>query len=240
MGLTRGGAISALFPISPAAVRRYGKLFERWTKMAQFFSIHPENPQPRLIRQAAQIVRQGGVIVYPTDSCYALGCHLGDKTAVERIRTIRQVGPRHHLSLVCRDLAEIAVYAQVNNAQFRLLKAVTPGSYTFILEATREVPKRLQHPSRKTIGLRVPDHKVVQALLAELGEPLLSSTLLLPGHDVPLNDAREIRRLLEHQVELVLDGGSCGIQPTTVVNLTGQEPAIVRTGKGSIAPFQPR
>ena len=205
--------------------------------MAQFFSIHPENPQPRLIRQAADIVRNGGVIVYPTDSCYALGCRLGDKTAVERMRAMRQVGPRHHFALVCRDLAEIAIYARVDNRQFRLLKATTPGSYTFILQATREVPKRLLHPSRKTIGLRVPDHKVVQALLAELGEPLLSSTLLLPGDDEPLNDPLEIRRRLEHQVDLVLNGGSCGIEPTTVVNLTGEAPVITRTGKGSVAPF---
>ena len=205
--------------------------------MAQFFTIHPDNPQPRLIRQAAEIVRGGGVIVYPTDSCYALGCHLGDKAAVERIRAIRQIDARHHFALVCRDLAEIAVYAKVNNRQFRLLKATTPGSYAFILQATREVPKRLQHPSRKTIGLRVPDHKVVRALLDELGEPLLSSTLLLPGDEVPLNDMQEIRERLEHQVDLILDGGWCGIEPTTVVNLTGDAPVITRVGKGSIAPF---
>ena len=205
--------------------------------MAQFFSIHPDNPQPRLIRQAAEIVRDGGVIVYPTDSCYALGCHLGDKTAVERMRAIRQVGPGHHFALVCRDLAEIGVYARVDNQQFRLLKATTPGSYTFILQATREVPRRLQHPRRKTIGLRIPDHKVVRALLAELGEPLLSSTLLMPGEEEPLNNAQEIRRRLEHQVDLILDGGSCGIEPTTVVNLTGETPVVTRTGKGSVVPF---
>ncbi len=205
--------------------------------MAQFFSIHPENPQPRLIRQAAEIVRGGGVIVYPTDSCYALGCHLGDKAAVARMRAIRHIDARHHFALVCRDLAEIAVYAKVDNRQFRLLKAATPGSYTFILQATREVPKRLQHPRRKTIGLRVPDHKVVRALLAELDEPLLSSTLLLPGDDRALNNAQEIRQRLEHQVDLILDGGSCGIEPTTVVNLTGESPVITRVGKGSTAPF---
>ncbi|HET6493611.1 MAG TPA: L-threonylcarbamoyladenylate synthase [Burkholderiales bacterium] len=205
--------------------------------MAQFFSIHPDNPQPRLIRQAAEIVRNGGIIVYPTDSFYALGCRLGDKTAVERLRAIRQVRPGHHFSLVCRDLAEIAVYARVDNQQFRLLKATTPGSYTFILEATREVPRRLQHPRRKTIGLRVPDHKLVRALLAELGEPLLSSTLLLPGEEEPLNDAYEIRQRLEHQVDLVIDGGPCGIEPTTVVNLIGEMPAVTRPGKGSVAPF---
>ena len=205
--------------------------------MAQFFSVHPDNPQPRLIRRAAEIVRTGGVIVYPTDSCYALGCRLGDKAAMERLRAIRQVGERHHFTLVCRDLAELAVYARVDNRQFRLLKRATPGSYTFILKATREVPKRLLHPSGKTIGLRVPDHRVVQALLVELGEPLLSSTLLLPKDELPLNDAREIRDRLEHKVDLVLDSGSCGITPTTVVDFTGEVPVITRQGKGSTQPF---
>jgi len=205
--------------------------------VSQFFSIHPDNPQPRLIRRAVEIVRAGGVIVYPTDSCYALGCHLGDKAAMERMRAIRQVDERHHFALVCRDLAEIAVYARVDNRQFRLLKSATPGSYTFILKATRELPKRLLHPSRRTIGLRVPDHRVVQALLAELGEPLLSSTLMLAGDDQPLNDAQEIRDRLEHQVDLVLDCGPCGITPTTVVDLTGEVPVITREGKGSIARF---
>lgn len=205
--------------------------------MAQLFTIHPDNPQKRLIKQAVEIIRGGGIIVYPTDSCYALGCHLGDKAAVERMRAIRQVDARHHFALVCRDLAEIATYARVDNSQFRLLKATTPGSYTFILQATREVPKRLQHPSRRTIGLRVPDHRVVSALLDELGEPLLSSTLLLPGDAAPLNDAHEIRERLEHQVDLILDGGPCGIEPTTVVNLTGEVPVVTRAGKGSTAPF---
>ena len=205
--------------------------------MSQFFSIHPDSPQPRLIRRAVEILRAGGVIVYPTDSCYALGCHLGDKSAMERIRAIRQVDARHHFTLVCRDLAEIGTYAQVDNRQFRLLKRATPGSYTFILKAARELPKRLLHPSRRTIGLRVPDHRVVQALLAELGEPLLSSTLMLPGDDLPLNDEREIRDRLEHQVELILDCGSCGVTPTTVVDLTGESPVITRLGKGGIAPF---
>lgn len=205
--------------------------------MAQFFTIHPDNPQPRLIRQAAEIVRVGGVIVYPTDSCYALGCRLGDKAAVERIRAIRRIDERHHFALVCRDLAEIAVYAKVDNRQFRLLKAATPGSYVFILKATREVPKRLQHPKRNTIGLRVPDHRVVRALLTELGEPLLSSTLILPGEELPLNDARDIREKLEHSVDLIMDGGSCGIVPTTVVDLTGETPVVTRRGKGSTAPF---
>ena len=205
--------------------------------MAQLFSIHPQDPQPRLIREAAEIVRSGGVIVYPTDSCYALGCHIGDKAAMQRVRTIRGVNERHHLTLVCRDLAEISQYAKFDNAHFRLLKATTPGSYTFILQATREVPKRLLHPSRRTIGLRIPDHHVAQALLVELGEPLLSSTLLLPGDDAPLNDALEIRERLERQVELVIDAGSCGLVPTTVVDLTGAAPLVTREGKGSVAPF---
>jgi tRNA threonylcarbamoyl adenosine modification protein (Sua5/YciO/YrdC/YwlC family) len=205
--------------------------------LTQLFAIHPDNPQPRLIRQAAEILRGGGVIVYPTDSCYALGCHVGDKAAMARMRAIREVDARHHFALVCRDLAEIAVYAKIDNRQFRLLKAATPGSYTFIMQATREVPKRLQHPSRRTIGLRIPDHKVALALLAELGEPVLSSTLLLPGDETPLNDIDQIRRQLEHRVDLIIDGGSCGIVPTTVVNLTGEVPVITRMGKGSIAPL---
>jgi tRNA threonylcarbamoyl adenosine modification protein (Sua5/YciO/YrdC/YwlC family) len=205
--------------------------------MSQFFAIHPENPQPRLIRRAADIIRSGGIIVYPTDSCYALGCHIGDKAAMERIRAIRDVDARHHLTLVCRDLSELATYAKVDNSQFRLLKAATPGSYVFILEATRELPKRLQHPKRRTIGLRIPDHPVVDALLMELGEPILSSTLLLPGDELPHTDAAEIRERLEHQVELVLDGGSCGIEPSTVVDLTGPAPLLVRAGKGALAPL---
>lgn len=205
--------------------------------MAQYFSIHPQNPQPRLIRRAAEIIRSGGIVVYPTDSCYALGCHIGDKAAMERLRAIRGVDARHHFALVCRDLSELATYARVDNRQFRLLKATTPGSYVFILEATRELPKRLQHPKRRTIGLRIPDHPVVFALLKELGEPILSSTLLLPGDELPLTDAAEIRARLEHLVDLILDGGSCGIEPTTVVDLTGQEPVVTRTGKGSLAPL---
>ncbi len=205
--------------------------------MSQYFTIHPINPQPRLIRQAAQIVRDGGVMVYPTDSFYALGCHIGDKAAMERMRAIRQVDARHHFSLVCRDLREIATYAKVDNQQYRMLKAATPGCYAFILEATREVPKRLQHPSRRTIGLRIPDHPVVIALLAELNEPILSSSLILPGEETPLNDPDEFRAQLEHQVDLILDAGSCGVTPTTVVNLTGDAPEIVREGKGDIAIF---
>ena len=203
--------------------------------MAQFFTVHPDNPQPRLMRRAAEIVRSGGVIVYPTDSCYALGCQLGNKAAVERIRAIRQVDRRHHFALVCRDLAEVGQYASMDNRQFRLLKGATPGSYTFILRATREVPKRLQHPSRKTIGVRIPDHRVVRALLAELGEPVLSSTLLLPGADDPLNDPQDIRAALERVVDLILDCGSCGTVPTTVVDLTAETPVITRMGKGSLS-----
>lgn len=205
--------------------------------MSQFFTIHPENPQARLIKRAAAIIRDGGIIVYPTDSCYALGCHIGDKAAMERIRTIRGIDARHHLTLVCRDLSELAKYARVDNQQFRLLRAATPGSYVFILQATRELPKRLQHPKRRTIGLRIPDHPVVDALLAELGEPLLSSTLLLPGDAQPHTDVQEIRGQLEHQVDLILDGGSCGIEPTTVVDLTGPAPVLIRAGKGSLMPL---
>jgi tRNA threonylcarbamoyl adenosine modification protein (Sua5/YciO/YrdC/YwlC family) len=205
--------------------------------MAQYFVIHPQNPQRRLLQQAAQIVRQGGLIVYPTDSCYALGCQIGNKPAQERMRAIRELGPEHHLTLVCRDLSEIAHYARVDNRQYRLLKAATPGSYTFVLKATREVPRRLQNPRRNTIGLRVPDHQVVQGLLAELDAPLLSSTLLLPGDELPLNDAGAIRERLEHQVELILDGGPCGIEPTTVVDLTTEVSEVVRAGKGSLEPF---
>lgn len=205
--------------------------------MAQYVQIHPVDPQPRLIRQAVDVVRAGGVIVYPTDSCYALGCHIGDKAAMERLRVIRQVDEKHHFSLVCRDLSEIATYAKVDNRQYRLLKAATPGCYAFILEATREVPKRLQHPRRRTIGLRIPDHPVVRALLAELNEPLLTSTLTLPGEDVPLNDPEEFRERIDHLVDLILDAGSCGIEPTTIVNLTGELPVITRVGKGSTALF---
>jgi len=203
--------------------------------MSQYFEIHPTHPQPRLIRQAAEIVRGGGVIVYPTDSCYALGCHIGDKEAAERMRRIRQVDENHHFTLVCRDLSEIANFAKVDNSQYRLLKSTTPGAYTFILEASREVPRRLAHPRRRTIGLRVPDHVVVQALLEELGEPMLSTTLLLPDLDEPLNDAGEIRDRLQRLVDLVIDGGACGLTPTTVVDLTASEPVLIRAGAGDLA-----
>ncbi|MES2354324.1 MAG: L-threonylcarbamoyladenylate synthase [Pseudomonadota bacterium] len=205
--------------------------------MAQFFQIHPQNPQPRLIRSAVEIVRKGGVIVYPTDSCYALGCHIGDKNAMERIRAIRQVDERHHFTLVCRDLSEIAQYARVDNVKYRLLKANTPGSYTFLLEATREVPRRLQHPRRSTIGIRVPDHPVALALLEELGEPLLSSTLILPNDELPLTEASDIRERLERQVDLILDGGLCGCEPTTVIDLSDDTPVLIRVGKGGLDPF---
>jgi tRNA threonylcarbamoyl adenosine modification protein (Sua5/YciO/YrdC/YwlC family) len=205
--------------------------------MAQYFVIHPTHPQPRLLQQAAQIVHSGGLIVYPTDSCYALGCQIGNKPAMDRIRAIREVDERHHFTLVCRDLSEIAHYARVDNRAYRMLKAATPGSYTFILRATREVPRRLQNPRRKTIGLRIPQHAVAQGLLAELNEPLLSSTLLLPGDELPLNDAHEIRTRLERSVELVLDAGSCGIEMSTVIDLTGEQPQILRSGKGDLALF---
>ena len=205
--------------------------------MAQYFQIHPTHPQPRLIKRAVEIVRQGGVIAYPTDSCYALGCHIGDKAAMERIRRIRRVDDRHNFTLVCRDLSEVAQYARVSNADYRLLKANTPGPYTFILPATREVPRRLQHPKRKTIGLRVPDHVIAQALLAELGEPLMSSTLMLPGEELPLSDPEEIRSRLEHDVDLVVDGGFCGLEPTTVVELEDGRASVARAGKGDNARF---
>lgn len=203
--------------------------------MAQFFSIHPENPQPRLIKQAAEMLREGAVIVYPTDSGYALGCHLDDKDAVTRIRQIRGLDEKHLMTLMCRDLSELAKYARVDNAQFRLLKNNTPGSYTFILDATKEVPRRLQHPKRSTVGLRIPDHPIALALLEELGEPLLSSTLILPDEDQPLTDVDEIREHLERLVELVIEGGSVGLGPTTVIDLTNTAPVLLRRGIGAVA-----
>lgn len=207
--------------------------------MAQYFEIHPENPQLRLIRRAVEIVRQGGVIVYPTDSSYAIGCHIGDKSAMERIRRIRALDDHHNFTLVCRDLSEVALYARLSNSDYRILRAHTPGPYTFILPATREVPRRLQHPRRKTIGLRVPDHAIAQALLAELREPLMSSTLILPGEELPLNDPGTIRTRLEHQVDLVIDGGNCGLEPTTVVVLEDGIAAIARRGRGDTRDFEP-
>lgn len=205
--------------------------------MSQFFQIYPANPQPRLIHQAVQIIDTGGVIVYPTDSSYALGCHLEDKAAVERIRRIRHTDKDHNFTLVCRDLSEIATYARVDNIQYRLLKAATPGPFTFILRATHEVPRRLQHPRRKTIGIRIPDNAIVQALLVELGEPIMSCTLILPGDELPLNDPEEIREKLEHQVDLIIDGGSCGHEPTTVLDLVDEVPHVIRQGKGDVSPF---
>jgi tRNA threonylcarbamoyl adenosine modification protein (Sua5/YciO/YrdC/YwlC family) len=205
--------------------------------MSQFFTLHPTHPEPRLIKRAVEIVRSGGVIAYPTDSCYALGCHIGDKAAMERIRKIRDVDERHHFTLMCRDLSEIGTFAKVNNAQYRLLKAHTPGSYTFILQATRELPRRLAHPKRATIGVRVPEHPVTHALLAELNEPMLSSTLMLPGDEDPLNDANEIRLRLNHDLDLILDGGACGIEPTSVIDLSDNDPILVRRGKGDVTVF---
>jgi tRNA threonylcarbamoyl adenosine modification protein (Sua5/YciO/YrdC/YwlC family) len=203
--------------------------------MAQFFAIHPTHPQKRLIRQAAEIVRRGGLIAYPTDSCYALGCDRGNAKGAERLRRIRGVEERHHLTLMCRDLAEIGKYAVIDDAQFKLMKRVTPGSYTFILRARREVPRRLT--SKKTIGVRVPGHAVAHALLAELDAPMLSATLLLPGDKVPLSDAQEIREKLERELDLVIDAGSCGVEPSTVIDLTAGTPRVLREGKGSLAPF---
>ena len=205
--------------------------------MAQFFSLHPEYPQPRLLKQAAEIIRAGGLVAYPTDSAYALGGHLGDSSLLERIRRIRQVDERHHFTLMCRDLSEIATYARVDNAQYRLLKAATPGSYTFILEGTRELPRRVLHPKRKTIGLRIPDNRFVLALLAELDEPLLSSTLILPGAQEPMTDPQEIRDRLEKLVDLVIDAGPCGAGMTTVVNLADGGAEVLRVGKGPVEPF---
>lgn len=205
--------------------------------MAQFFNIHPDNPQRRLVQQAVEIIRGGGVIVYPTDSCYALGCQIGDKQAETRIRAIREVGAQHHFTLVCRNLAEVSQYAHVDNTRFKLLKANTPGAYTFILRATREVPRRLQHPKRSTIGVRIPDNQVVSALLEQLDEPILSMTLLLPRESQPMNDAHEIRTRLEHYVDLVIDAGACPATLTSVIDLTGDEPAVVRVGRGDLAPF---
>ena len=203
--------------------------------MSQFFQVHPVNPQSRLIKQAAQIIHGGGIVAVPTDSCYALVCHLDDKSAVERLRRIRGIDEKHHLTLLCRDLSELGVYARVDNRQFRLLKAATPGAYTFILEATKEVPRRLSHPSRKTIGLRVPQHRIVQCLLEELGQPLLGATLTLPGDEESLTDADTIRERLEKLVDLIIDGGVCAHGPSTVIDLTGPEPEVVRVGRGDPA-----
>jgi tRNA threonylcarbamoyl adenosine modification protein (Sua5/YciO/YrdC/YwlC family) len=205
--------------------------------MSQFFQVHPVNPQQRLIKQAAQIIHGGGIVAVPTDSCYALVCHLDDKAAVERLRRIRGIDEKHHLTLLCRDLSEIGVYARVDNRQFRLLKTATPGPFTFILEATKCVPRRLSHPSRKTIGLRVPEDAIVHALLEELQQPLLGTTLIMPGETEALNDADTICERLGKQLELVIDGGACSLEPTTVIDLTGPEAELVRQGRGDAAAF---
>ncbi|CAG9177077.1 L-threonylcarbamoyladenylate synthase [Cupriavidus pampae] len=205
--------------------------------MSQYFEVHPDNPQSRLIKQAAQIVRQGGLIALPTDSSYALACQLDDKAAVERLRRLRGIDDKHHLTLMCSDLSELGNFARVDNRQYRWLKGATPGPYVFILEATKEVPRRLSHPARKTIGVRVPDHAIPLALLAELGQPLISATLQLPGDEVPMNDPAEIRARLEKQLDLVICGGPAPAQPTTVIDLTGGEPELVRAGRGDLAYF---
>ncbi len=203
--------------------------------MAQFFEIHPDNPQKRLIQQAVRIIDQGGLIVYPTDSSYALGCHIGDKSAMERIQRLRRLDNKHHFTLVCSDLSEIGVYAKVDNSSYRLMKTLTPGPYTFLLKATSEVPRRLMNPRRKTIGLRVPDHVITHAILAELGQPIMSSTLIEPGKYDAMDDAQAIRERFEHEVDLVIDGGACGIEPTTVINLIDGNPEVLRYGKGDVA-----
>jgi len=207
--------------------------------MSQYFRLHPDNPQPRLVKQAVQIINDGGVVALPTDSSYALACHLDDKDAVDQLRRIRQVDEKHHLTLLCRDLSELANYARVDNKQYRLLKAATPGPYTFLLEATKEVPRRVSHPQRKTIGLRVPDHKVLLELLSLHGAPLLATTLIAPGETEALNDAQTIRERFEKQIAAVIDAGACPSQPTTVVDLTpmgsGDDPVVVRQGRGALA-----
>ncbi len=205
--------------------------------MSQFFRIHPVNPQTRLIHQAVEILRKGGVIVYPTDSAYALGCPIGDKKAIERIRAIRRLDQDHHFALVCRDLSELGLYARVTNSAYRLIRTATPGAYTFVLPATREVPRRLVDTKRKTIGLRVPDNEICRALLGEMGEPIMSTTLILPGDDYPLTDPLEIRDLMEHQVDLVIDGGYCGLESTTVVSFEEDVPTIIREGMGNVSLF---
>jgi len=203
--------------------------------VAQHYEVHPQNPQPRLLRQAAQILHAGGVAAIPTDSSYALVCRLEDKAAAETLRRIRQVDDKHHLTLLCRDLSELATYARVDNRQYRLLKLGTPGPYTFILEATKEVPRRLSHPSRRTIGLRVPDHRVTQDLLAAFGEPLLATTFIPPGESEPLNDAEQIRARYQKVLQAIVDAGACPMQPTTVLDLSGDEPVLVRQGRGELA-----
>ncbi|WP_026069437.1 L-threonylcarbamoyladenylate synthase [Legionella tunisiensis] len=206
--------------------------------MSQFFAIHPDNPQSRLLRQAASIIEEGGILVYPTDSGYALGCKLGNKAALERIRRLRQLGKNHNMTLVCRDLSQLGTYAKVSNSIFRLLKAFTPGSYTFILNATHEVPRLMLHPKRKTLGLRVPENNITLSLLECLETPLMSTTLILPGATAPLGEPEAIKDLLGNQTDLIIDGGNCGYQPTTVVDLTGDYPVVLREGRGDPEPFR--
>ena len=205
--------------------------------MSQFFEIHPDNPQARYIKMAADVIQSGGIIALPTDSCSALVCRLDDKDAVDRLRRIRGIDDKHHLTLLCRDLSEVSSYAKVDNRQYRLLKAATPGSFTFILPATKEVPRRLSHPSRKTIGLRVPDNRIAHALLEELAQPLLGTTLILPGDENPLNDPGEINERLHKLVDLVIDGGACSLVPTTVIDMSSEEPTLVRQGRGDASAF---
>ncbi len=206
--------------------------------MSQFFQIHPVTPQKRLIHQAVEILRKGGVIVFPTDSAYAIGCQLDDKQALDRIKRIRRLDDKHNFTLMCRDLSDVGVFAKVGNTHYRLLKQFTPGAYTFILDATSEVPRRLLHPKRKTIGIRVPDNPIVKELLAELGEPIMSSTLIMPGEEDPMTDPEDIRDRLEHELDVIIDGGFCGLEATTVVNMTGPVPEVTREGKGDPEPFQ--
>jgi tRNA threonylcarbamoyl adenosine modification protein (Sua5/YciO/YrdC/YwlC family) len=206
--------------------------------MARYFDVHPDNPQARSIRQIADLVRDGGLIAYPTDSCYALGCQIGNKAGLDRIREVRRLDDRHHFTLVCKDFAQLGQFVKVNNAVFRLVRASTPDRYTFILPATREVPRRLLHPKKQTIGVRIPKHTVAQAILAELGEPLLSSTLLMPGEGEPMTQGWEIKERLDHQVDAVIDSGECGTEPTTVVDLSGDEPEIIRRGAGDPSRFE--
>ncbi|MCZ7375500.1 L-threonylcarbamoyladenylate synthase [Micromonospora chokoriensis] len=206
--------------------------------MARYYDVHPENPQPRIIGQVADLIRGGGLVAYPTDSCYALGIQLGNQDGLDRIRQIRHLDDRHHFTLICRDFAQLGQFVQISNSVFRLVKASTPGSYTFILPATREVPRRMLHPKKRTVGVRVPRHTVTQALLAELGEPLVSSTLVLPGDDEPMTQGWEIKERLDHQVDAVLDAGDCGMEPTTVIDLSGPEPEILRRGAGDVSRFE--
>jgi tRNA threonylcarbamoyl adenosine modification protein (Sua5/YciO/YrdC/YwlC family) len=221
---------------NPVAARRPQPT--RNQSMAQYFEIHPVNPQLRLIHRTVEIVRDGGVIVYPTDSSYALGCHLDDKRAMDRIRRIRQLDDKHNFTLVCRDLAQISNFAKIGNDAYRLIKSLTPGPFTFVLKATREVPRRLQHPKRKTIGIRVPDHPVAQAILEELNEPLFSTTLILPGEDVSLSDPYDIRSRIEHDVDLIIDAGVVSYDPTTVILMTEKPPQIIRHGKGVVTALE--